>query len=259
MPALQGIGVLVTRPEHQAMPLCRLLEAQGALTFRLPAIEIKPLDGSRTLMKRLGPLDQFDLIIFVSANAVRFGSALLDHRRELKLAAIGPATARALNQAGYRAAIQPEESYDSESLLAHPELAHPALGRILIIKGSHGRDLLQRELEQRGATVEIAEVYRRDPATPDVAALEAVEQQIAAQQLNVVTATSLEIAKSLFQLATPTLRSSFALLPWLVPSERVAGGARHLGVEATLIVADSAEDQDLVGALLRWRSKESGA
>ena len=41
MPALHGVGVLVTRPEHQAMPLCRLLELQGASTLRLPALEIK--------------------------------------------------------------------------------------------------------------------------------------------------------------------------------------------------------------------------
>ena len=38
MSALHGVGVLVTRPEQQATPLCRLLEAEGALTLRLPAM-----------------------------------------------------------------------------------------------------------------------------------------------------------------------------------------------------------------------------
>ncbi len=54
MPALHGIGVLVTRPEQQAMPLCRLLEIQGASTLRLPAIEIKALGNRREMAAAAG-------------------------------------------------------------------------------------------------------------------------------------------------------------------------------------------------------------
>ena len=49
---------------------------------------------------------------------------LLEQRRDLNLAAIGPATLRALNQAGYRVAVQPAGGFDSESLLRHPRLRH---------------------------------------------------------------------------------------------------------------------------------------
>ncbi len=97
-------------------------------------------------------LEDFDVIIFTSANAVRFGASLLEQRRDLTLAALGPATARALNQSGYRVAVQPE-SIDSEGLLLHPRLAHPTGRRILIIKGSNGRPFLEQELAQRGAQV----------------------------------------------------------------------------------------------------------
>jgi uroporphyrinogen-III synthase len=103
MPALHGVGVLVTRPEQQAAPLCRLLEIQGASTLRLPAIEIKAVGNRRHTAAELGALQDFDVIIFTSANAVRFGAPLLDQKRDLTLAAIGPATARALNQAGWTA------------------------------------------------------------------------------------------------------------------------------------------------------------
>src|SRR5271165_1783113 len=119
MTALQGVGVLVTRPEQQAMPLCRLLENQGASTLRLPAIEIKALGNRRETAARFSALEKFDVIIFTSTNAVRFGASLLDQKRDLTLAALGPATARALNQAGYRVAIQPAGTFDSESLLLH--------------------------------------------------------------------------------------------------------------------------------------------
>ena len=83
MAPLSGVGVLVTRPELQAMPLCRLLEAQGASTLRLPAVEIKPLGDRRALAMRLGALESFDVIIFTSANAVRFGASFLDQKRDL--------------------------------------------------------------------------------------------------------------------------------------------------------------------------------
>jgi uroporphyrinogen-III synthase len=156
MSALSGVGVLVTRPEQQAMPLCRLLEIQGASTLRLPAIEIKPLGNWRDTAARLGALEKFDVIIFTSANAVRFGAALLDQKRDLTLAVVGPATARALNQAGYRVVVQPAGSFDSESLLRNPLLEHPAGRRMLLIKGSHGRPLLERELVSRGAEVQTA-------------------------------------------------------------------------------------------------------
>src|ERR1700721_1597468 len=150
MSALHGVGVLVTRPEQQAMPLCRLLEIQGASTLRLPAIDIKAIGHWRDTAARLGALEKFDVIVFTSANAVRFGASLLDQQRDLNLAAMGPATARALNQAGYRGAVQPPGgTFDSESLLEHPRLEHPAGCRILIIKGSNGRPFLEQELAHR--------------------------------------------------------------------------------------------------------------
>jgi uroporphyrinogen-III synthase len=267
MPVLQGVGVLVTRPEQQAMPLCRLLEAQGASALRLPAIEIKATGDWRETLPRLGALRDFDVIIFTSANAVRFGASLLDQQRDLTLVAIGPATARALNQAGYRVAgvrpvaseAPPRGTSDSESLLMHPKLERPAGQRILIVTGSNGRPFLEQELTRRGAEVVMAEVYRRVPATPSPAVLASLLASFTEGSVQVITATSLEIAGSLLGLATPALRSEFERAHWLVPGERVAAGVRELGLTAPLLSAASAEDQDLVSALIRWRSSESGA
>jgi uroporphyrinogen-III synthase len=261
MLALQGVGVLVTRPEQQAMPLCRLLEIEGASTLRLAAVEIKPIGNRRERAARLGALADFDVIIFTSSNAVRFGASLLDQKRELTLAAIGPATARALNQAGYRVAVQPPGggTYDSESLLRHPRLEHPAGCRILIIKGSNGRPFLEDELTRRGAQVVAAEVYQRVAATPSHAVLAALLESFTAGAVQVITATSLEIADNLLTLATAALRSEFERAHWLIPGERIAAGLRERGLSSPLVQAESAEDHDLVAALVRWRSSVSGA
>jgi uroporphyrinogen-III synthase len=260
MLALQGVGVLVTRPEQQAMPLCRLLEIQGASTRRLPAVEIKPIGSRRDMAAQLGALADFDVIIFTSSNAVRFGASLLDQQRDLTLAAIGPATARALNHAGYRVAVQPPGgTFDSESLLRHPRLEHPAGCRILIIKGSNGRPFLEDELTRRGAHVVAAEVYQRVPATPGHAVLGALLESFTDGAVQVITATSLEIAGNLLKLATPALREEFERAHWLVPGGRIAAGLRELGLSSPLVQAESAEDHDLVAALIRWRSSVSGA
>jgi uroporphyrinogen-III synthase len=259
MPPLHGVGVLVTRPELQAMPLCRLLETQGAITLRLPAVEIKSFGDRRALAAQLGALESFDLIIFTSANAVRFGASILDQKRALTLAAIGPATARALNLAGYRVAVLPVGSTDSEGLLMHPRLEHLAGRRILMIKGSDGRQLLEQELKRRGAEVVQANVYELVPATPNAATLAAVLERFTAGAIHVITATSLSLADSLLNVATPELRSEFERVHWLVPGARIASGLRERGLKAPLLQAESADDQDLVAALIRWRSRVSGA
>lgn len=263
MAALQGLGVLVTRPEHQALPLCRLLEAEGASTRRLPAIDIRAVGDPHELRAGLGELRRFDVIIFTSANAVRFGAPLLDQRRDLTLIPIGPATARALTQAGYGVAAgqegPPRGGYDSESLLLHPILEHTQGRRLLIVTGRNGRGLLQRELTRRGAQVMTAEVYERRPATPSAAALKSLLDDFRSGVVQVITATSVDIAGSLLTLATPALRDEFERVHWLVPGERVAAGMRQLGLTAPLLSAASADDQDLVSALIRWRSSVSGA
>ncbi len=256
---LHGVGVLVTRPQQQAGPLCRLLETRGARAIRFPALEIKPLPERRALGARLGALEDFDLIVFLSANAVRFGAMLLEQRRDLSLAAIGPATSRALNQAGYRVAVQAAGGFDSESLLRHPRLEHLASNRILLVKGSGGREFLQDELTRRGALVTVAEVYRRERAIPRSGELQALEALFAEGAIQVITATSAETADNLLELATPSLRGDFERVCWAVPSERVAARLRERGVSGTMLVADSAEDQALVEAVVRWRAGESGA
>jgi uroporphyrinogen-III synthase len=269
VPPLQGVGVLVTRPELQSMALCRLLETQGASTLRLPALEIRPFKDRRVLAEQLGSLDDFDAIIFTSANAVRFGVSFLDQKRDLTLAAIGPATTRALNQAGYRVAINPgdaspgdasrSEAFDTESLLSHPRLAHVSGHRILIIKGNDGRQLLQQELMRRGAAVVSVNVYERVPSQPSKTALAQVLEWFAAVEIRAITATSLETGGALLNLATPALRAEFERAHWLVPNQRVASGLRALGLTAPLLTTGSPADQDLVAALIRWRSSESGA
>lgn len=262
MPAaapLRGLGVLVTRPERQAGALCRLFESQGAAVYRLPALNIVEHPQRRERLALLRDQPDPDLIIFTSANAVRFGEPALAQRRDLQLAAIGPATARALNQAGYRISLVPAQGFDSESLLALPRLQNLAGMRVLLVKGEGGRDLLERALRARGAEVRSLAVYQRCPAMPAPQRLKEIEATFAAGQIQLITAASLASAQHLLGLAPPELRRRFEQAAWIAPGARVRAGLAAAGVQGPLIEAASAEDQDVLAAALRWRSNASGA
>jgi uroporphyrinogen-III synthase len=258
MAALEGLGVLVTRPEPQAGPLARRLAAEGARVYRLPAIEVLARDDRARQRAALGPIDRFHWIVFVSANAVRFGASLLEGRRDLKLAAVGPATAAALNHAGYRVALVPQGGYDSEHLLESAEFRHVQGQRVLIVRGDGGRELLADELAARGAEISYAEVYERRCARPVPGAVAAVEAEWSQGAIDVVTATSGELLRCLYEILSPAGRALLARSTLLVGGPRIGAVARQIGASGPLIVAARPDDDGLVDALLKSRRHTNG-
>ncbi len=257
MSELTGLGVLVTRPEPQAGPLARRLTLLGANVYRLPAIELLPRDDRASQRAALGPIDRFHWVVFISANAVRFGSSLLEGRRDPRIAAVGPATAAALNHAGYRVSLVPHGGYDSETLLASREFCHVQGQRILIVRGGGGRELLADELSARGAEVSYAEVYERRCARPVPGAVAAVEAEWSRGEIQVVTATSGELLRCLYEILSPEGRELLARAVLLAGGPRIGALARQIGIGGPLIVASGPDDDGLVDALLKWRGHTS--
>ena len=164
--SLLGLGVLVTRPQGQAETFCRLIEEQGGTTIRFPVLEITTPSDPTPLEALISTLDQFDLAIFISINAVEWTLKAIrrDHRElpdSLRLAVIGPTTARALEALGHPPHLMPPPPYNSESLLALPEMEQVTGRRVIIFRGEGGREHLAETLRSRGAVVEYAEAYRR--------------------------------------------------------------------------------------------------
>lgn len=253
MGRLTGIGVLVTRPEHQAEHLCKLIEAEGGAAVRYPALAIKPRPDRAAVRAAIGPADRYDVIIFVSANAVRFGADLLGPPRDLPLAAIGPATAAALNTAGYRVALMPAEGMDSESLLALPQLHDMGGRRVLIVRGTGGRELIAETLTARGATVQYAEVYTREPAKPSRELQAEIETLWRQGGLKAYVATSVQALEALVGIVTPRCRELMDSTALVTGSPRVAEAVVRLGLGSPVVLADSPDDASLTGALIRWR------
>ena len=100
--------------------------------------------------------------------------------------------------------------YDSEHLLASPEFAHVQGQRILIVRGGGGRELLAEQLTARGAEVAYAEVYDRRCAVPIPGAVAAVEAEWSRGEIQVITATSGELLRCLFEILSPDGRDLLA-------------------------------------------------
>jgi uroporphyrinogen-III synthase len=244
--SLAGAGVLITRPGAQAENLARLVSAAGGRPIAFPTIEILPACDSDAARARLA--EPWDLILFVSRNAVEYGRALGPPRGfgAAMIGAVGRATAAALQSAGLPTQLVPAAGFDSESLLALPELTNVAGKRVLIVRGEGGRPLLAETLSLRGADVHYAEVYRR--SIPAVEIGPQLPQWRA--EVGFVTATSDEVLNNLMQMVGKAGRDWLLGTPLVVISERGAGGAMQLGFR-TVAVADEASDAGIVEALCR--------
>lgn len=252
--ALADMQVLVTRPQHQADALIDRIEAQGGTAIRFPVIEILPPRDTRSARAALAHPDDYSLIIFVSQNAVRHGLALMDSAPgRARIAVLGEASAAALEEFGIQQVLRPCGGGTSEDLLALPELSAKALAgsRVLIVRGEGGRPLLGRALSKRGARVTYAEVYRR--ARPEVDAAPIAELG-RTKSIDVIVVTSVEGLENLFDMLGESESAWLFEAGYVVLSERIAARAQDLGIRQTPVVADRADDEGIVDALIRWRA-----
>ena len=161
---LLGRSVGITRPAGQADEVIARVIELGAEPGLMPTIAIQPPDDTEAVNDVLGRLGEYDWIVFTSANGVAGLLGRLWDRggdvRQLagcRLAAIGSATAEALERYHLRADLVPGE-YRAEALAA--AMAGEVDGaRVLWARASRGRDVLPERLEAAGATLDQVVVY----------------------------------------------------------------------------------------------------
>lgn len=262
---LGNIVVLVTRPARQAHHLCTLIETEGGQAIVFPVLEIQDLQDTSVVMRLIDRLDEFDIAIFISANAViKAMDLVLPHRdwpSHLQIAVVGARTAEALQEYGLRVDICPEEKFNSEALLSLPKMQDMANKKIVIFRGEGGRELLADTLRQRGADIEYAEVYRRSKPTDimgcTVANLVAnLEDLLVTGKINIIVVTSHEGLRNLWEIAGSTGQEVLTRMPLAVMSQRIATAAQELGVRHPPSIAPHANDEGLLAAIMAWRSTQ---
>ncbi|MGB7600276.1 MAG: uroporphyrinogen-III synthase [Candidatus Sulfotelmatobacter sp.] len=162
--ALSGVRVLVGRTRHQAGALSGKLRELGATVIEIPFIEIRKLRSYRPLDSALRNLAEYDWLILTSVNGVeamweRMGRLRLsdENLKHLRIAAIGPATKKAIEQHAVRVDVVPKE-YVAESVVR--SLQRRVKGRrVLLVRAKVARDVIPRELRRAGARVDVVEAY----------------------------------------------------------------------------------------------------
>lgn len=245
---LAGRGIVVTRPASQAAPLAAMIRAAGGRPILFPVLEILDTADIAPLIAAADGLDRFDLAIFISPNAVLRAMNQIVARRSwppgLRAAAVGKGSARELKRFGITDVIAPARAFDSEGLLALPELQQVAGRRVVIFRGDGGRELLGDTLVARGADVEYVECYRRARPRADAAPL---LRAWARNEVDAVTVTSSEGLRNLFEMVGRLGQSWLRRTPLLAPHPRIAAAARELGCGNVMETAPG--DEGLMNAL----------
>ncbi len=264
MPAqqpLRGVWILVTRPAHQADSICQAIEAAGGNAIRWPVLRIEDRTHGEQAQSAVKRLHEFDLSLFVSENAARFGVKLI---RAVGFApsskpvfAVGRGTAHSLHALGVPQPRYPPDDPSSEGLLSLPELQRTRVSgqRILIFRGEGGRELLAETLEKRGAQVEYAEVYRRAQAPSDPVLVSRHWEQ---GRLDIILVTSTDGLRALVKMLSAREGERLFATPLLVVGPRMAALVRSLGFRESPLEIPEPSADTVVEALVAWRKEHRG-
>jgi uroporphyrinogen-III synthase len=199
--ALANIGVAITRPTNQAKKLTQLIQAAGGNVIAFPLIEITALDDYSAFEQVIADINTYDWILFISSNSVENSLPRLIKQgipKQLKFAAIGPTTAKSLQEFGIHDVLIPQDRFDSESLLSLPAMHDMQGKKVMIVRGIGGRDVLANTLSERGAQVTFAECYQRvNPQTN----CQVLEQAYQYGKLHAIVVTSSEAMRYLLAMA----------------------------------------------------------
>jgi len=227
--------------DGQQDALVALLNNAGFTPVVQSSLVIEPLPLSPEDEQRLINIHEYQVVFFVSTNAVRFALHTLDDYWPqwpvgVTWLAVGDATARVMQEAGFQPQW-PDSGFNSEAALKMPQLQHMEGQKVLIVRGETGRELFTDTLRARGATVERIPLYRRacnpllrwpNPA-PDA-----------------VMVTSVESWHCIQQCGTDALREALII----AGSVRIAEAIKTMGYQH-IGVAESPHDEDMVACLIQ--------
>lgn len=243
---LFGKRILITRPRRQARELARKIILLGGEPLCLPTIELVPVADSDRIDRVLEQLSNYEWVIFTSANGVDFFLDYMFARKidlrslKGKLAAIGPATARALECCGLQVDYVPEE-YRAEALLEGLKSRISAGCRVLLPRAAKARELLPDGLREAGVDIDVLPVYKTIPA--GVREREWVDSRLLDGSVHYLTFTSSSTVRNFISLFTPdelVLISAKSKIACIGPV--TAATAQELGLRVDLVAEEYTTD-----------------
>jgi uroporphyrinogen-III synthase len=254
--ALAGRRVAVTRALTQAADLVALLSARGAQPLACSTIDIEPPESFASIDAAVRSLDRYDWVAFTSANAVTAVADRIDATGAalpptVRLAAVGPATARVLSERLRQADFVPRTAL-AEALAR--EMDDVAGRRVLFPRGDRAGDALTRGLRARGAIVEEVVAYHTVPGggAGELARLvragdvDAILFMSASSVHHLVAALDERSAPSRLGRQGPAV---------ICIGPETARAAREAGLEVSAVATEKTAE-GIVDALERWYGRE---
>ena len=204
-PPLKGIRILVGRARHQAGALSSGLRELGAQVIEIPFIKIRHPRSYKPLDSALKNIAKYDWLILTSVNGVAAfwerankNQVTRRHLQHLKIAAIGPATKKAMESHGLKVHVVPKE-YVAESVVK--SLRRRVAGkRVLLARAKVARDVIPRELRKLATEVDVVEAYETVIPRPSRARVRAMFVNTK-RRPDIVTFTSSSTVRNFVQLA----------------------------------------------------------
>ena len=167
---LFGKRIAITRTRQQSSKLMHRLHQLGADVLELPLIQVTSAVDEKVKEEIFAELGTYDWILFSSPNGVKyFFEAFFKEFKDLRsmgfmrIGAVGPATARELENLHLEVEIMPEKHTGAELAEALIETDSIEHAKVLVVKGNLGSEDLIKPLEDKWAIVDRFEVYRTEP------------------------------------------------------------------------------------------------
>lgn len=239
---LHGLRVLVTRPAPAGEALCEQIDFCEGMALHFPTIAFAPPSDVAQFQLQIMQLDHQDWVIFISPQAAYAASAAIQNSWsvfpwQVRVAAVGEGTAKALQKIKVPVHVFPSENWGSEGLLNLPEFQQIKGRRIALIKGEGGRKELAEMLLARGALLSEVIAYRR--CLPQINVNDYVNL-IKAHQIDVVVCTSGEGVFNLKELLK-TAWSTLQFVPLVVISPRMVEWAKALGFKKIILAKNAGQ------------------
>ena len=250
---LFGQRIVVTRTRDQASQLSQGLSELGADILEIPTIRVEPPTKRSDLMDALLALGEYDWVVFTSPNGVSsffeyFFKGFEDIRAlgNLRIAAVGPATAAKLKELHLRVDAMPEEYLAEKVTEAISAFESVENLRILLMRAEVANPNLPRQLEERGAIVDDIACYRTVPETEDQNGAAARFLEIGADWITFTSSSTVENFNTRFDLRK--IRAQFPGIKLASIGPETSKALRALGLEPTLEAREH-NIPGLIGAL----------
>jgi len=211
---LFGQRIVVTRTRDQASQLSAQFLELGAEVLEIPTIKIQPPDERIALVEAFQGIGEYDWLIFTSPNGVTaffdyFFKAFEDVRAlgNLRIAAVGPATAARLRELHLRVDVMPAEYVTAKitaAIHAHESLENL---RVLLARAEVANPELPKALEDLGAIIDDIAVYKTVPETEDLTGAAARLREVGADWITFTSSSTVENFHARFDL--PKLMKQF--------------------------------------------------